>query len=105
MPEDEGLALHAAACAAAAGGGGPLLEVGTYCGKSAVYLGAAARAAGTVLFTLDHHRGSGGKQSGWGDHHTQGVGPPPGVVGTLPVFRPPIADPGPPKSPVWVVCY
>ena len=36
----------------------PLLEIGTYCGKSAVYLGAAAREAGTVCFTVDHHRGS-----------------------------------------------
>ena len=57
MPDDEGLALHDAAVEAASLAKGPLLEVGTYCGKSAVYLGAAAREAGTVLFTVDHHRG------------------------------------------------
>ena len=51
-----------------AGAFGPLLEVGTYCGKSAIYLGAAARAAGTVLFTVDHHRGSEENQAGW-EHH------------------------------------
>ena len=56
MPDDEGLALHAAGVDAATAG--PLLEIGTYCGKSAVYLGAAAREGGTVLFTIDHHRGS-----------------------------------------------
>ena len=42
MPDDEGMALHEAALHAGGLGIGPLLEVGTYCGKSAVYLGAAA---------------------------------------------------------------
>lgn len=37
---------------------GPVLEIGTYCGKSALYLGPAVREAGTILYTLDHHRGS-----------------------------------------------
>jgi hypothetical protein len=40
MPDDEGLALHEAGLRGASAG--PLLEVGTYCGKSAIYLGAAA---------------------------------------------------------------
>ena len=66
MPDDEGLALHAAGVVG--GEAGPLLEIGTYCGKSAVYLGAAARAAGTVLFTVDHHRGSEENQAGWERH-------------------------------------
>ena len=70
MPEDEGLALHRAGQAAAAVG--PLLEIGSYCGKSAVYLGTAARAAGTVLFTVDHHHGSEENQAGW-EHHDPGV--------------------------------
>src|SRR3984893_12911240 len=56
MPDEEGLALHRAGVAG--GDVGPVLEVGTYCGKSAVYLGAAARVAGTVVVTVDHHRGS-----------------------------------------------
>jgi MMP 1-O-methyltransferase len=85
MPDDEGLALHDAALAA--GRLGPLLEVGTYCGKSAVYLGAAARAAGTVLFTVDHHRGSEENQAGW-EHHDQDVADPEtGRMDTLPFFR------------------
>ncbi|MBV9256081.1 MAG: class I SAM-dependent methyltransferase, partial [Actinobacteria bacterium] len=70
MPDDEGMALHRAGLTAAASGLGPLLEVGTYCGKSAVYLGAAAREGGTVLFTVDHHRGSEENQSGWEHHDT-----------------------------------
>ena len=46
MPDDEGLALFRVGRAAGAAGIGPMLEVGTYCGKSAVYLGAAAREQG-----------------------------------------------------------
>src|SRR5680860_411420 len=56
MPPEEGLALHDAALAA--GGavpGAPLVEIGSWCGKSALYLGAAARQRGTVLFAVDHH--------------------------------------------------
>ena len=60
MPDDEGMALYQAGRQAAQSGLGPLLEVGTYCGKSAIYLGAAAREGGTVLFSVDHHRGSEG---------------------------------------------
>lgn len=37
---------------------GPYLEVGSYCGKSTVWLGQAAEKNGTVLFALDHHQGS-----------------------------------------------
>jgi predicted O-methyltransferase YrrM len=85
MPDDEGLALHAAGV----DGGrlGPLLEIGTYCGKSAVYLGAAARTAGTVLFTVDHHRGSEENQAGWEHHDPEVVDPETGKMDTLPFFR------------------
>jgi predicted O-methyltransferase YrrM len=87
MPDDEGVALHDAALAATRGVGGPLLEVGSYCGKSAVYLGAAAREAGTVLFTIDHHRGSEENQSGWKHHDLEVVDPQTGRMDTLPFFR------------------
>ena len=87
MPDDEGLALHDAGVRAATSGLGPLLEVGTYCGKSAVYLGAAARRGGTVLFTVDHHRGSEENQAGWDHHDTSLVDPLTGRMDTLPTFR------------------
>jgi predicted O-methyltransferase YrrM len=92
MPPDEGLALHEAGLEAAALG--PLLEVGTYCGKSAIYLGAAARERGTVLFTVDHHRGSEENQPGWEWHDPTLVDPDLGVMDTLPVFRRTIRDAG-----------
>ena len=43
---------------------GPCLEIGSYCGKSTIYLGSGVREAGGVLFTLDHHRGSEEHQPG-----------------------------------------
>jgi predicted O-methyltransferase YrrM len=92
MPDDEGLALHDAAVDA--GGLGPLLEIGTYCGKSAVFLGAAARAAGTVLFTVDHHRGSEENQAGWEHHDSELVDRRTGRMDTLPFFRRTIEDAG-----------
>ena len=85
MPDDEGLALHRAGREAASVG--PLLEIGSYCGKSAVYLGAAARAGGTVLFSVDHHRGSEENQAGWEHHDPEVVDPATGRMDTLPFFR------------------
>jgi cephalosporin hydroxylase len=85
MPDDEGLALHSAG--RDGGSVGPLLAVGSYCGKSAVYLGAAARAGGTVLFSVDHHRGSEENQAGWEHHDPEVVDPDTGRMDTLPFFR------------------
>jgi MMP 1-O-methyltransferase len=85
MPDDEGLALNAAGRDAAAVG--PLLEVGSYCGKSAVYLGAAARAGRNLLFSVDHHRGSEENQAGWEHHDPDVVDPATGRMDTLPFFR------------------
>jgi len=89
MPPDEGLALHEAAVAAGDGSaaGAPFFEVGAYCGKSAVYLGAAAQATGSVLFSLDHHRGSEENQAGWEHHESDLVDPATGLMDTLAVFR------------------
>src|SRR6476469_10511575 len=92
MPPDEGLALHDAAAATAIDG--PFLEIGSYCGKSAVYLGAAARERGTVLFTVDHHRGSEENQAGWEHHDPEVVDPRTGRMDTLPFFRRTIEDAG-----------
>src|SRR5919204_2874829 len=85
MPDDEGAAVHRAGQEAAAVG--PLLEIGSYCGKSAVYLGAAARDSGTVLFSVDHHRGSEENQPGWEHHDPEVVDPGTGRMDTLPFLR------------------
>lgn len=87
MPDDEGLALYRAGLDAAGSGLGPLLEVGTYCGKSAIYLGAAAQDGSTLLFTVDHHRGSEENQAGWDHHDPTVVDPSTGRMDTLPFAR------------------
>lgn len=85
MPEEEGLLLHRRAVERLPHG--PVLEVGTYCGKSAIYLGAAARQVDGTVFTVDHHRGSEENQAGWEHHDAALVDPGTGLMDTLPVFR------------------
>jgi predicted O-methyltransferase YrrM len=87
MPEDEGLALYAAAVEAAGRTGLPVLEIGTYCGRSAILLADAARRTGTVALTVDHHRGSEEQQPGWEYHDPTLVDPEVGLMDTLPRFR------------------
>jgi predicted O-methyltransferase YrrM len=88
MPADEGDALHAAALAAAVSNpGAPWVEVGSYCGRSTIWLGDAARTAGTVLFAVDHHRGSEENQAGWEHHDPEVVDRRVETIDTLPFFR------------------
>jgi predicted O-methyltransferase YrrM len=95
MPPHEGLALYEAGVRAAAElPGKPLVEIGTWCGKSAIYLGAAARDRETVLFTIDHHRGSEENQAGWEHHDATLVDPETGRLDTLPTFRRTIHEAG-----------
>ena len=92
MPEDEGALLHRWARERLPHG--PALEVGTYCGKSAVWLGAAAREVGGTVVTVDHHRGSEENQSGWEHHDDTLVDHDLGLMDTLPTFRRTIATAG-----------
>jgi predicted O-methyltransferase YrrM len=92
MPAPEGLALHDAAARYAARG--PVLEVGTYCGKSTIYLAAAARAKGQPVITVDHHHGSEENQPGWEYHDTTLVDPRTGRLDTLPHVRATLAAAG-----------
>jgi len=92
MPDDEGMLLHR--CARERLPHGPVLEVGTYCGKSAIYLGAAAREVGGTVVTVDHHRGSEENQAGWEHHDPSLVDERTGLMDTLPVFRDTIAGAG-----------
>jgi MMP 1-O-methyltransferase len=86
MPPDEGLALYAAAVRAARLGL-PLLEIGTYCGRSTLLLADAARDAGVSVVTVDHHRGSEEQQPGWEYHDPEVVDAHSGLMDTLPAFR------------------
>lgn len=89
MPEEEGDALYVAAVnAAQAVPNAPFVEVGSYCGRSTVWLGGAARESKTTLFAIDHHFGSEENQPGWEWHDTSLVDPRTGRIDTLPFFAP-----------------
>ncbi|HXA41378.1 MAG TPA: class I SAM-dependent methyltransferase [Candidatus Solibacter sp.] len=100
MPDDEGLALYQEALTASARG--PLLEVGSYCGKSAIYLGAAAAREGSLLFSVDHHRGSEENQPGQQYHDPRLLGGD-GRLDTLPHFRAAVSAAGLEETVVAVV--
>ena len=97
MPVAEGLALCETAEAYAAVG--PVLEVGSYCGKSAIYLAAGVRAARRAgirqqVVTVDHHRGSEEHQPGWEYHDPSLIDPESGRFDTLPRLRATLAAAG-----------
>lgn len=82
---DEGARLYELGEQAA--GLGPCLEVGSYCGKSTVYLGSGVRAGGGQLFALDHHRGSEEHQKGEGYHDAELFDAEIERMDSLPAFR------------------
>lgn len=82
---DEGHRLQALAGSASALG--PCLEVGSYCGKSTLYLGTACQRAGQLLYAVDHHRGSEEHQPGEAYHDPELVDPVSGRFDSLPEFR------------------
>ena len=90
LPPDEGDVLYRAASHLEVPG--PLLEIGSYCGKSAIYLGTAAQEQGRILYALDHHRGSEENQHGWEHHEPDLVDRELGKLDTLPSFRRVIHD-------------
>jgi hypothetical protein len=124
MPEDEGVALFEAALGvgldrlagvagarpggvvqgatggsvrgATSGGvrGATVVEIGAWCGKSTVYLGAACEASGAVLFSIDHHHGSEENQAGWDHHDREVVDPETERIDTLPFWRRTIVSSG-----------
>jgi predicted O-methyltransferase YrrM len=101
MPADEGLALYETAARYA--GVGPIAEVGTYCGKSTIYLAAAASATGQLVVTVDHHRGSEEIQPGWEHHDPELLDPVTGRMDSLPFFRTTLAAAGLEASVVAVI--
>jgi len=62
LDEEEGNRLYEIALEASRLG--PCLEIGSYCGKSSIYLGTACKENNSILFSIDHHRGSEEQQPG-----------------------------------------
>jgi predicted O-methyltransferase YrrM len=85
MPADEGRALYDTTLRYLGDGVG--VEIGTYCGKSTVMLGAAAQQSGGLIYTVDHHHGSEEHQAGWEYHDSSMVDSVTGLFDTLPTLR------------------
>jgi predicted O-methyltransferase YrrM len=104
MPDDEGEALYLAALRAGASfEGATFVEIGAWCGKSTVYVGAAAEATRAVLFSLDHHHGSEENQAGWEHHDPSLIDPDTGRIDTLPQWRATVVNAQLERSVVGVV--
>ncbi len=85
LDHEEGRRLYLLALEA--GSYGPCLEIGSYCGKSALYLGAACRENQTVLFSIDHHHGSEEQQPGQAYFDPELWAPQSGTIDTFSFFR------------------
>ncbi len=84
LSPDEGECLYHYAAVEALRG--PVLEIGSYCGKSTVYLGSACANAGAVCFAVDHHRGSEEHQLGEAYHDARVWDAETARVNTFPLF-------------------
>ena len=102
LDEEEGLFLYRAAEMAARQG--PCLEIGSYCGKSAIYLGMGCKAHQGVLFSIDHHRGSEEQQPGQEYFDPALFDQKTGRIDTFPFFRKTIEKAGLEETIVPLVC-
>jgi predicted O-methyltransferase YrrM len=85
LDPEEGRALYSYALEC--GARGPVLEVGSYCGKSTVYLGEACRERRVSLYAIDHHRGSEEHQPGEEYHDQELFDGKAGLMDTFRAFR------------------
>ena len=102
MDPEEGLKLYELAREASRRG--PGLEIGSYCGKSALYLGAACRENGAVMFSIDHHRGSEEQQPGEEYHDPDLLDQSSGRIDTFRFFRETLFQAGLEDTVVPLVC-
>jgi MMP 1-O-methyltransferase len=102
LDEDEGRFLYETALAASRMG--PCLEIGSYCGKSTVYLGTACKKSNSILFSIDHHRGSEEQQPGEEYFDPELFDPQSGQVDTFGKFRKTLDSAGLENAVVPIVC-
>jgi len=65
---------------------GNCLEIGSYCGKSALYIGSAVKINSKLLYSIDHHQGSEEQQPGEEYHDVELINPSGDGINTLPFF-------------------
>lgn len=102
MDDDEAIRLHSLARKAAARG--PVLEIGSYCGRSAAVIGWACQESGGILFSVDHHTGSEEQQPGEEYFDPDLFDDRTGGVNTFPLFRETLETTGLTDTVVPLVC-
>ena len=102
LDEDEGRCLYDTALTASRLG--PCLEIGGYCGKSTIYIGAACKKNNSILFSIDHHRGSEEQQPGQAYFDPALYDPKAGRLDTFREFRKTIEKAGIEDTVVAMVC-
>ena len=102
LDEEEGRCLYEIARKASRLG--PCLEIGSYCGKSTVYIGAACKMNDGILYSIDHHRGSEEQQPGQAYFDPELFEPLSGRVDTFQEFRKTLEKAGLEDTVVAMVC-
>ena len=102
LDEDEGRGLYEIARKASRAG--PCLEIGSYCGKSTIYIGIACKTNNGILFSIDHHRGSEEQQPGQAYFDPGLFDPETGRVDTFREFRKTLEKAGIEDTVVAMVC-
>lgn len=83
---------------------GPCLEIGSYCGKSSVYIGLGCKESGGILFSIDHHEGSEEQQPGQEYFDPELLDAKTGKINTFPLFQEVIRKTGLADTVVPIVC-
>jgi len=92
MDEEEAMRLYSLSLQAAQTG--PVLEIGSYCGKSAYIIGSAAKEKNSILYSIDHHHGSEEQQPGEAYFDPDLFDATSKAVNTFPFFRKTLAQSG-----------
>jgi hypothetical protein len=85
MDSEEGECLYRTALKASKRA--PVIEIGSYCGKSTIYIGLACKENNSILYAIDHHMGSEENQIGWEYHDDQLFDEETGKINSFPTFR------------------
>ncbi len=102
MDDDEALRLYDLSLAASRTG--PVLEIGSYCGRSAAIIGSACKQNSGILFSIDHHTGSEEQQPGEEYFDPDLYDEKTLSINTFPLFRQTLSRTGLEDTVVPIVC-
>jgi len=102
MDPDEGQCLFEVALEVSKSG--PILEIGSYCGKSTIYLAMACKENESCIYSVDHHMGSEENQVGWEYHDEDLYDEDTGRINSFPEFLKNIRNAGLLDTVIPIVC-